>query len=170
MPRPDVFVEGGTYKGNTARTMSEIFKNVYTIEKSNEMFNIANNDLSNISNIVMLKGDTREYLSTILENNNNILFRLNAHWCRELTNGVKDKCPLIEELNTIFSLKKNFVILIDDARLFLAPLPKSHNFIQWSSITDIVSIIPTNWELIEYEEVIYLFPKLINNKFKTYLQ
>ena len=33
----DVVVEGGTYKGDTAKHMSCKFETVYTIEKSNEM-------------------------------------------------------------------------------------------------------------------------------------
>ena len=41
----DVFVEGGTYKGGTAKSMSEKFRNVYTIEKSDVMFEIAKENL-----------------------------------------------------------------------------------------------------------------------------
>jgi len=91
----DVFVEGGTYKGETAKSMSNKFKKVYTIEKSDVMYDIAKENLKNISNVSMLKGDTREHLSGILENNDNILFWLDSHWSAGDTYVEEDECPLL---------------------------------------------------------------------------
>ena len=139
----DVFVEGGTYVGSTARSMSERFRKVYTIEKSDAMFSIAKENLKDISNITMLKGDTREHLQDILNNNDNILFWLDAHWSGGDTYGKEDECPLIKELEIIFNYPdKNQVILIDDARLFLAPPPRPHSFKNWQSVKDIFNILP----------------------------
>jgi hypothetical protein len=166
----DVFVEGGTYKGDTAKSMGEKFKKIYTIEKSDVMFEIAKENLKDAINITLLKGDTREHLDSIMENNENILFWLDAHWSGGDTYGEEDECPLIEELEIIFKYNKNFVVLIDDARLFLAPPPYPHNFKNWQSLTDILKAIPESWELIEFKDVIYLFPKKINNEFKSFLQ
>lgn len=166
----DVFVEGGTYKGGTAKEMSEFFRKVITIEKSDVMHGIAKQNLKDISNITMLNGDTREHLIKILENNDNIFFWLDAHWSGGDTYGKEDECPLIEELEVIFDYPKNYVILIDDARLFLAPPPYPHNFNNWQSITDIARVIPDSWELLVYEDVIYLYPKKIDTKFKTFIQ
>ena len=166
----DVFVEGGTYRGGTAKSMSGKFRKIYTIEKSDTMFDIAKENLKDISNVTMLKGDTREHLHGILESNDNLLFWLDAHWRGGDTYGEEDECPLIEELEIIFEHDKNYVILIDDARLFLAPPPKPHNFENWQSIADIIDIMPKDWELIEFEDVIYLFPKKIKNEFKLFLQ
>ncbi len=166
----DVFVEGGTYKGETAKSMSGKFRKVYTIEKSDAMFDIAKENLKNIENITMLKGDTREHLHSILENNDNLLFWLDAHWSGGETYGEEDECPLIEELEIIFEYNKNYVILIDDARLFLAPPPYPHKFENWQTLTDIMKVIPNDWELIEFEDVLYLFPEKINYEFKLFLQ
>ena len=166
----DVFVEGGTYKGGTAKSMGEKFRKIFTIEKSDIMFEIAKENLKDTNNITLLKGDTREHLDSIIVNNENILFWLDAHWSGGDTYGEEDECPLIEELNIIFKYNKNYVILIDDARLFLAPPPYPHNFNNWQSLTDIMKAIPKSWELIEFEDVIYLFPKEINNEFKSFLQ
>jgi hypothetical protein len=118
----------------------------------------------------MLKGDTREHLDSIMKNNDNLLFWLDAHWSGGETYGKEDECPLIEELEIIFKYDKNCIILIDDARLFLAPPPKPHNFKNWQSLIDIVNVLPTNWDLIEYEDVIYLFPKTISIDFKEFIQ
>ena len=166
----DVFVEGGTYKGGTAKSMGKKFRKIFTIEKSDIMFEIAKENLKDTNNITLLKGDTREHLDSIIANNENILFWLDAHWSGGDTYGEEDECPLIEELNIIFKYNKNYVILIDDARLFLAPPPYPHNFNNWQSLTDIMKAIPESWELIEFEDVIYLFPKEINNEFKSFLQ
>ena len=166
----DVFVEGGTYKGGTAKSMGEKFRKIFTIEKSDIMFEIAKENLKDTNNITLLKGDTREHLDSIIGNNENILFWLDAHWSGGDTYGEEDECPLIEELDIIFKYNKNYVILIDDARLFLAPPPYPHNFNNWQSLTEIMKAIPESWELIEFEDVIYLFPKEINNEFKSFLQ
>ena len=166
----DVFVEGGTYKGGTAKSMGKKFRKIFTIEKSDIMFEIAKENLKDTNNITLLKGDTREHLDSIIANNENILFWLDAHWSGGDTYGEKDECPLIEELDIIFKYNKNYVILIDDARLFLAPPPYPHNYNNWQSLTDIMKVIPESWELIEFEDVIYLFPKEINNEFKSFLQ
>ena len=166
----DVFVEGGTYKGGTAKSMGEKFRKIFTIEKSDIMFEIAKENLKDTNNITLLKGDTREHLDSIIANNENILFWLDAHWSGGNTYGEEDECPLIEELDIIFKYNKNYVILIDDARLFFAPPPYPHNFNNWQSLTDIMKAIPESWELIEFEDVIYLFPKAVNNEFKSFLQ
>jgi len=166
----DVFVEGGTYKGGTAKNMSTKFRKVYTIEKSDVMFNEAKENLKDIENVVMLKGDTREHLQDILEKNDNLLFWLDAHWSGGDTYGEEDECPLVEELEIIFKYDKNHIILIDDARLFLAPPPLPHKFKNWQSLSDIIKVIPKDWELIEYEDVMYIYPEKINNKFKVYIQ
>lgn len=75
----DIFVESGTYEGGTAILASNIFKKVYTIENSSEMYNIAKKNLKSIKNIELLKGDTRDCLINI-NLKNNILFWLDAHW------------------------------------------------------------------------------------------
>lgn len=150
--------------------MSKFFKKVYTIEKSDVMFNIAKENLKDISNIVMLKGDSREHLTHILEYNDNILFWLDAHWSGGDTYGENDECPLIKELEIIFEYSKNYIILIDDARLFLAPPPHPHKIEFWPSLKDIVKILPDNKDLIIFEDVIYIFDKKYDREIKTFFQ
>jgi len=166
----EVFIEGGTYQGDTAKEMSWLFNKVYTIEKSEHMYELAKNNIGNINNVVLLKGDTRQHLEKILLDNDNILFWLDAHWSGGLTYGEEDECPLIEELNIIFKHSKNFVILIDDARLFLAPPPKPHNLLNWPTLSEILRVLPLGWEMIEFEDVIYLLPGGIFNDFRAFLQ
>lgn len=166
----DVFVEGGTYEGGTAKKMSNMFSKVVTIEKSDVMYTKAKEILNNYSNVTMLKGDTRENLRNVLESNNNILLWLDAHWSGGETYGKGDECPLVEELEIIFDYDKNQVVLIDDARCFLAPPPSPHDYKNWPTLLDIVSVMPENWGLVVHEDVIYLFPEKISKEFKTFLQ
>lgn len=170
MMKLDVFVEGGTYKGGTSLDMSSIFNKVYTIEKSDIMFGIAKENLRGVQNVTQLKGDTRDHLSNILEESDNLLLWLDAHWSGADTYGEEDECPLIEELKLIFKVNKNYVILIDDARLFLAPPPLPHDHKKWPSLTDILRVIPKDWELLEFEDVIYLFPLRYSSEFKNFMQ
>jgi 16S rRNA G966 N2-methylase RsmD len=167
----DVVVEGGTYKGGTAILLSKSFGKVYTIEKSKAMYEIAKDNLKDLQNVNLLQGDTREHLKYILDNNDNILIWLDAHWSGGDTYGEEDECPLIEELEIIFHYQdKNMVILIDDARLFLAPPPYPHKIEEWPSLTEILRVMPTNWELLELEDVLYLFPQSKSEDIKSFIQ
>ncbi|PCJ58490.1 MAG: hypothetical protein COA79_13300 [Planctomycetota bacterium] len=165
-----IFVEGGTFKGGTAKLMSQDFNKVYTIEKSEKMYLVAKENLTTLTNVVLLKGDTRDHLKDILEENDNLLFWLDAHWCGYESYGDSDECPLIEELKNIFSYEKNYVILIDDARLFLSPPPQPHRISQWPDLKEIMEALPNNWGIIEYEDVIYLYPNKIRDDIKNFLQ
>ncbi len=167
----DVFVEGGTFRGGTAKNMSDKFRKVYTIEKSDVMFDIAKENLKDISNITMLKGDTREHLREILDHNDNILFWLDAHWSGGDTYGEEDECPLLEELEIIFDYPgKNYIILIDDARLFLAPPPYPHKVENWSTLKEIVNVLPINKEITIFEDVIYIYNSNSANRVKSFFQ
>ena len=164
----DVAVEGGTYLGGTAISLSRIFRQVYTIENSDQMYEKAIENVSSIRNIQPLKGDTRSHLPEIVHSENKILFWLDAHWSGGETYGKLDECPLIEELRIIFESRITCAILIDDARLFMAPPPKPHNEKAWPSCADISAVIPGDWDLIIYNDVIYLTPKTI--RFREYMQ
>lgn len=166
-----IFVEGGTYRGDSAKNMSNKFSKVYTIEKSNKMITQAKQNLKGISNIILLEGDTREHLTDILSTNNDIFFWLDAHWSGGDTYGEDDECPILDELNLIFRhSNKNQIILIDDARLFLSPPPQPHNFKNWPSIKEILNVLPMGWEIIIHEDVIYIYPVKIEEKFKEFMQ
>jgi hypothetical protein len=168
----NVFVETGTYYGYTALRMSKIFDKVYTIEKSEALFNKAKEKLGDVRNVTLIYGDSREELGPIIEREDNILFWLDAHWSGGETYGESDQCPLIKELEVIFrySKKKNFAILIDDARLFLAPPPSNHDFSQWPTIRDICEIVPTYYCITIHNDVICVIPNEICTKFKSFLQ
>lgn len=165
----DVFVEGGTFSGGTARKMSRHFPLVYTIENSHRMHKIARENIIE-KNVILLKGDTRDYLPEILDKTDNILFWLDAHWSGGETYGNNDECPLLEELEIIFRHDKNIIILIDDARLFLAPPPLPHDRNSWPSLVDIVNLLPERSDILVYEDVIYIYPRTLKKELTMHFQ
>jgi len=165
-----IFIEGGTYSGGTAKEMAQYFEHVYTIEKSEKMYTLSQNNLNKCKNVTLLKGDTREYLNELMDKNDNILLWLDAHWSGGDTYGEDDECPLMEELKIIFQFNKNFVILIDDARLFLSPPPLPHKYKKWPIYDDIIRFLPQNWRTMVYEDVIYVYPNKISDELNFYMQ
>jgi hypothetical protein len=164
-----VVVEGGTYKGGTASLLSKSFDKVYTIEKSDVMYAIAQDNLKDFKNVNMLKGDTREHLVPILAVNDNILFWLDAHWSGGETYGEGDECPLLQELGLIFSSTlNNYAIMVDDARLFISPPPLPHDFNNWPTIKEICSVVPDDFDILISNDVIYLTPVRVD--FRSFIQ
>lgn len=164
------FVEGGTFEGATAAAASPHFNKVFTIEKSEAMHTIAARNLAGKKTITLLKGDTRDHLPALLKEHNNFLFWLDAHWSGNLTYGKGDECPIIEELELIFASKRNIAIMIDDARMFLAPPPLPHVATSWPNLKKIISVIPDNYDLYVFEDVIYVFPVEAGDAFREFLQ
>ena len=166
------FIEGGTFKGGTAKKMAGYFRNVITIEASPKLYKAASESLANINNIIIKEGNTKEILAATLNNGwDNALFWLDSHWSGGETYGINDECPLIKEIEIINNSKmKNMAIMIDDARLFLSPPPKPHNLEKWPSIKEISLIMPQYMDIVVFNDVIFLLPKDIIINFKKYIQ
>lgn len=155
----NILVEGGTYLGETAKTLSREFERIYTIEKSDVVFEKSKKNIGAIKNIIQLRGDTREHLPKLVSENDGVLFWLDSHWSGGDTYGEQDECPLLQELNIVFSsTMKNYAILIDDARLFLAPPPLPHQVKNWPTIKQVADVIPSNLDVIIHDDVIYIAP------------
>jgi hypothetical protein len=76
-----IFVETGTYRGETVFNMAPYFDKVYTIELSKtlyENFNTQNYDKNKITSIL---GDSSEMLESLIKNiNENTIFFLDGHF------------------------------------------------------------------------------------------
>jgi len=116
------FIETGTYMGDMVNATKKIFKKIYSIELDNKLSEEAKNRFSRFANIEIIHGDSKDILPRILSNiTEPCLFWLDAHYSGGITARGKKETPIMEELNCILShpLKETFVILIDDARLFI---------------------------------------------------
>lgn len=134
------FIETGTFKGNTAIWAAGIFKNVYTIEIFEEFSKAAAARKDATSNIEFIVGNSKTELPKLASRlKGKSMFWLDGHWCSG-AGGKDEECPLIDELIAISKLQDS-IILIDDARCFLGPLPPPHNAEDWPRVDEIFSKI-----------------------------
>ncbi len=119
-----LFIETGTYMGDTALNASKSVEHVVTIELSKEFFKQARKRFENIPNIKIYNGDSKDVLSKILvSNNEKIIFWLDGHYSSGNTARGDLNTPIIQELECIKKSKiKDAIILIDDIRFFQTSL------------------------------------------------
>jgi FkbM family methyltransferase len=136
------FVETGTYQGVTARTMASRFEHVHTIELEPNAFRMAAASLAEYQNVRCLQGDSsRELPRILLEIDTQALLWLDAHWSGGNTGKTATECPLLEELATVYAHRPDHVVLIDDARLFLAPPPPPHRTTDWPAFKTLAEFL-----------------------------
>ncbi|WP_299402686.1 hypothetical protein [Acaryochloris sp. IP29b_bin.148] len=168
------FIETGTYKAETAIRASSIFKNIFTIEFSQKLYNEAIQSHGAIDNIDFRFGNSKEELAKIIPQlNGTSLFWLDAHWSGGVTFGSVDECPLLDELNIINSRCTDSVILIDDARLFTSPPPLPHNVDQWPDISTVIESLQSYSSkryVVIIEDVIVAVPEHAKTLVKSYCQ
>jgi hypothetical protein len=122
----NIFVETGTFLGDTTNDVSQFFKKLYSIELDKDLFARARSRFENFKNICLINGDSGEQLGLLLEENNKIkektLFWLDGHYSEGITARGELITPIIKELIAIYNhkIKNNIdhVVLIDDAHLF----------------------------------------------------
>ena len=119
LAKADIFIETGTYYGNTAKWAATEFKLVHTIELSDNLYNENKDKLISKGNIIPYLGDSRLVLPEILrDKNTNFIFWLDGHYSAGATAGLDDPCPLLRELEIILQRVNEDIIIIDDARCY----------------------------------------------------
>jgi len=115
-----IFVETGTYMGQTVEIMRRHFLKVYSIELSVELYNRAVRKFSGCENVKLRCGDSGVELGEVMrELNEAALFWLDAHYSRGVTVRGDRETPIIEELRHILDAPDlGHVVVIDDAREF----------------------------------------------------
>lgn len=118
-----IAVETGTFKGDGAKYLANLFETVYTIELVESCFNSA--DFSKFINIKPYLGKSVDILPIVLkkEVNTPCLFWLDAHlpsFHHSQKNTLDVELPLESELELIRKIKniKNDVFIIDDLRIY----------------------------------------------------
>jgi hypothetical protein len=169
------FVETGTYRGDTAAWASERFDRVLTIEGSPEFQRQAQERHAQRGNIEFLLGDSRSMLREVLSRlgSTPALFWLDAHWMPG-SFGKAQECPLLEEIEAIYQSPAEHFILIDDARLFLAPPPLPHRASDWPDISTVLTALgstgrPANYTVV-YNDVIISLPGFARETMRIFYQ
>ncbi len=168
-----VFVETGTFKGDTAVMVSKYFSQLFTIELSRDLFDAACERLHYLSHVQPLHGSSPEVLGRLIPHlhDQSVVYWLDAHWCGGATAGESNECPVLEELEAISALNPQSVILIDDARLFVAPPPAPHVAASWpriDAITDALQRLSDCHGLWIINDVIIFAPLAIANDIIMY--
>jgi hypothetical protein len=117
----DVFVETGTYLGETLRGIRGYFQEVYSLELDQILFESAVKNFSLFDNIKFFQGDSAKTLPTVLKLfNKRTIFWLDAHASGGITAHGEKVTPVEGELLAIKNHPiKNHIILIDDAESFV---------------------------------------------------
>ena len=167
------FIETGTYLGDTSAWAAKVFKRVFTIEASKDLYSQALIKNGSNSNIQFNHGHTKQFLANLVPQlEQPSLFWLDAHWSGGVTYGSDDQCPLLEEIRLINTSSTIHFLLIDDARLFLYPPPPPQNPLNWPSIDEVIRVIQAQDKDIYvcvFEDVIFAVPSYAKADLMTYL-
>lgn len=115
-----IFVETGTYMGDTVDSLKYFFKKLYTVEMNKKLYINAAKYFKGYRKIEVIRGDSGIILPKILKNiHEPSLFWLDAHYCGEGTARGNKDTPIMKEINYLIKVQKYcHIVLIDDARLF----------------------------------------------------
>lgn len=135
-----VWVETGTYLGDTTLSVSKIAKNVISIEPQIELSNFAKKRLKRHKNVKVLNSTSEESIAGILDNlSGPACFWLDGHYSGDVTYKGPDISPILQELAAIstYANKDNpVVVFIDDFRLFVnsasSGYPSHRTLVEWA--------------------------------------
>tara|TARA_R110000803_G_scaffold33746_2_gene73851 strand:- start:671 stop:1234 length:564 start_codon:yes stop_codon:yes gene_type:complete len=131
----DLFIETGSYMGETLGNMKSVFNKLVSIEITDKYYNYCCNKFANDKNVELVKGDCLLELPKLIEKfaNSRILFYLDGHYSAGDTGKNHLDVPLIEELKLINELyNKEALIIVDDSDLF----EFTNQDLSWSGINE----------------------------------
>jgi hypothetical protein len=115
-----VFIETGTFKGDTLDRMARHAERAYSIELSDAYFARANERFAKRSNITVLHGDAGDVLPPLVAQlEEPALFWLDGHYSAGSTAHGVEASPISRELEAVLaSPVSGHVVLIDDVAEF----------------------------------------------------
>lgn len=118
----DMFVETGTYMGDTTAIASEVFTEVHTIELSRDLYMAAKQRFAGRSDVHLYQGDSGQVLREVLGRlEGRVVLWLDGHYSMGITAKGDKNTPVMEELAAIQQHPQvDPIILVDDLRCFLS--------------------------------------------------
>ena len=116
-----VFVETGTYVGDTLAALRGSFEHLHSIELSRELYEAASARFKGDRKVTLWYGDSGDVLPVLLARlDRPTLFWLDGHYSGGTTARGVDDTPILRELKHISNhhLSRHHHLIIDDARLF----------------------------------------------------
>lgn len=132
----NIFIETGTHIGSTTFAVAPYFKEVYTVELSEQFYNHCKQLAlkNNINNVRFYNGSSDEVIELLCKQiEEPAIFFLDSHWSKENTARGNIDVPLLNELKFIKDRNKNDVVIIDDYRLFGTG---GNGEVDWTYITE----------------------------------
>lgn len=138
---PDaVWVETGTFKGDTAAFLANQSRKVYTIEPDNTLFDQAEKRFLGDPRIQVIRGLSEEVFPSLLSTlSGTVNFWLDGHFSGGTTHQGPSDCPIREELASIednLGRYDEVVILIDDIRCFDPSVPEYADYPDLNFLVD----------------------------------
>ena len=161
-----LWIETGTYYGETTYFLSKIAKKVISVEADERLFNLASSKFKLFNNVEIFLSKSEEILDKILikeKDFRNLCIYLDAHLCNDHIKNIDtfgskiNSTPIVKELEIIEKNLKNFKnvkILIDDIRLF------NLNYHNYPNINEIVDWCKKNQLQWTIEQDIFIAKKL----------
>jgi len=118
----EAFIETGTYLGQTTEAMRTLFKQVVSIELSDQLYKEACKKFADDEGVQLLHGDSAVQLDIALDTvgESPAMIWLDAHWSGGTTARASENTPIMSELESIRRHSRDCdVILIDDIRYFI---------------------------------------------------
>ena len=116
----DILVETGTYLGEMVYAQLNHFKEIYSIELNESLYQKAVKRFQTYPQVKLIQGDSgKELIHLTRKIKKRAIFYLDGHFSKgETSKGEKDT-PILEEMQAIFQSQiENHILVIDDARLF----------------------------------------------------
>jgi len=116
----NLFVETGTYYGDMVEAMKDNFQQIYSIELSEKLYELAKIRFNAEKNIILIQGDSGTALRNLINKiEQPTLFWLDGHYSGGVTAKSDQNTPILQELSHIFNAKVlPHVVIIDDAYSF----------------------------------------------------
>ena len=117
-----IWVETGTYLGQTTKELAKHGLFVYSIEPEPTLYSNASAFFQSFSNVEILRGFSEEILPSLLPKlSGDINFWLDGHYSGGVTQKGPQDTPILDELSCIAGNLRNFgnvCVMIDDIRCF----------------------------------------------------
>ncbi len=136
-----IWIETGTYLGDTTKYLSTFANKVYSIEPQLKLYERALKRFEKCKNIMLLNSTSEEALPKLLPTiKGTVNFWLDGHYSKGETYKGAIDCPLLYELDVIGKNLVNFTnlrIFIDDVRCFdsespeYATYPSKYQIVDW---------------------------------------
>jgi len=154
-----VFVETGTYKGDTVKAMarSKLFSEIHTIEVYKDRADAASHRYRNFDYIHCWNGDSADILPYIVPGiKSPILFWLDAHHSGKQIARERGliNTPILAELECALQHDEMDVILIDDVRYFDEFGELYDNYPSMQQVRDLVTKYRPNWVFDNFGDII----------------